>query len=374
MSEYSVQLTNRVNDWLKDGSPYEALQYVQSFIARKKKALSREDASTLVFLGAKLLMDAGSYNDTGALLVWFMETGAGENLRFHIRTAPEQTYCDLERLLSLLEGLEAAASAPIVNKIASAIGQLWVNLPSNTSEETKVCLNKNILKFEDICADAFEHSGNYLGALKSIFKLADMTRAAKLLHNWATKGYKYEYPLFFARATLHLLAEGQAEQAADLVTSSRQANYIVEADFLDATNDNYPCPALSAWHFCTIVVELASLTSMPTNTKRKIFSVLCERYVALLTQMDPKFPSLLSTISEVVFCSDESRQIGSSSSRGGGGLPGGGMLDMINSMMGGGGPGGGGPGGGGPGGIDLKGMMDALQQPQGPGRPRPARS
>jgi hypothetical protein len=367
MSEYSTQLTIRVNDWLKEGSPYEALQYVQSFIARKKKTLTREDSSTLVFLAAKLLIDAGSFNDTGALLVWFMETGAGEDLRFHLSTGPDQSYCDLDRLLDLIKDLDAASSAPIINKIASAIGQLIGSIPSSTPQEKRVSLHANMMKFEDLCANAFEYSGNYLGALKSICRLGDMDRAAKLLNNWASKGYKYEHPLYFARAALHLLAEGHSEQASDLVTISRQAGYIAEDQYLDATNDNYPCPALAAWHFVTITVELVSLSSIPATTKRKIYSVLCERYMALLSQVDSKMPSLLSTISEVVFSTDEGRGEFSSSSgsRGGGMNMNGGMLDMLNSMMGGGGAGGG---------IDLKGMMSALQQGQGSARPRPGRS
>ena len=56
---------------LSQGNHYEALQFVQSFIARKKKTMTANTASKVLFHGAKLLMGAGQAQYTGALLEWY---------------------------------------------------------------------------------------------------------------------------------------------------------------------------------------------------------------------------------------------------------------------------------------------------------------
>eukprot|EP01031_Cornospumella_fuschlensis_P008822 gene8822-10857_t len=75
------------------GAAYEALQYVQSFVARKKKALGPAGTSKAVFHGVKCLIKAASGVDevaiattAGSLLRWFIEDGAGKDFSFHMHS------------------------------------------------------------------------------------------------------------------------------------------------------------------------------------------------------------------------------------------------------------------------------------------------
>ena len=56
------------------GTTYEALQYLQSFIARKSKSLGKDGTSDCVFHGATILMNRTAYDDAGTLLEWFIDS------------------------------------------------------------------------------------------------------------------------------------------------------------------------------------------------------------------------------------------------------------------------------------------------------------
>ena len=348
---FSNQLAARVKTEIEEGHAYEALQYVQSFIARKKKALTPESASSLIFLGASLLAEAKASEDVGALLLWFIETGAGEDLRFKIRSSVTESSCDLENLLKLLLKMTPSEYSSVIEKVYQPIGKLVSALSTRDTNLSQI-INQNMLKFEEYSSKGFASSGNYLSALKCACRVGDMNAVAKILHEWASHGYKYEYPLFFARAVLHLLAEDHSDQAFELVGIGR--TFINEADYLDVTNDNFPCPSLVTWHLCIITVELNSLSSVPLQTKRNIYEVLCNRYNPLLGLIDNKLPHLLNIIGNVIFPAELVNDMGSSSSRNNG------MLDMIQGLL----------GGGAPGGIDLKGMLGVLQGAGGAPRMR----
>jgi len=211
------------------GNKYEALQYVESFIARKKKQLTPSITSELIFMSAQLLLNVKSFDDCGALMVWYIETGGGETNKFRIKTKTNHEFCDLEKLIELITPLSPSDAACIINKVNSPIGAVISKLDtSELSNTDTTLLNTNLLKLEDISGNAYLVSEQFLQALKCACRLGDMGRTANVLHIWAGKGYKYEYPLFFARATLHLLAEGQQQQAIDLVGIIKQREYIVE--------------------------------------------------------------------------------------------------------------------------------------------------
>src|SRR5688572_15382422 len=71
------QLEEKMLAELQSGHPYEALQYVQSFVARKKKLVGQNVTSALVFRGVKLMVDNNASSSAGTLLCWFIEEGAG---------------------------------------------------------------------------------------------------------------------------------------------------------------------------------------------------------------------------------------------------------------------------------------------------------
>ena len=80
---------------------YEALQYLQSFIARKAKSLGKEGTSDCVFHGATILMTRNAYDDAGTLLEWFIDSDDFNTLGK-----------DLDRLLDFLNKYEPTQTEP----------------------------------------------------------------------------------------------------------------------------------------------------------------------------------------------------------------------------------------------------------------------
>ena len=124
---------------LKANNTYEALQYVQSFIARKKRSISPEIVSSMVFHAAKVLVDYDSAGYAGTLLLWYMEGGAGEENNFHVEKEKDSltdgTYCDLARLTRLFESVAQDRSAMILEVIQKQVTH------SSTCFSTVTCLS-----------------------------------------------------------------------------------------------------------------------------------------------------------------------------------------------------------------------------------------
>lgn len=204
---------------------YEALQYVQSFVARKKKTLGSAGTSRAVFLGVKLLVgqigtakcadDAAMASTAGALLKWFIEDGAGRDYSFHLH--PEQThadqYCDIQHLLTLLEPLDVKISGPIVDTIYNPLHMLLAKSKFKRNSP----LYKRLSKLELLFADVLLRYKKWLSAFKSYVRLQDADKVAEVLNKWSSEGYPSEKPLFFARGMLQILADNKASLANDLL-------------------------------------------------------------------------------------------------------------------------------------------------------------
>ena len=179
--------------------PYEALQYLQSFVARKKRHISSDTTSQLVFLGARRLIDTDSAADAGTLLLWFIEGGAGEEHPFHVEAKELEDdaalYCDVDRLYRLIKKLDAAKSVLLCEKIYLPLAKITSRMkpPRHSSLQERLTL------LEDLFADVFEENSRWLLACKSVGRLEDMERLAKILDMWSSEGYPTEKPLFFAR-------------------------------------------------------------------------------------------------------------------------------------------------------------------------------
>ena len=179
--------------------PYEALQYVQSFVARKKRHISSDITSQLVFLGARKLIETDSAADAGTLLLWFIEGGAGEEHPFLVEPreldSDNSLYCDIDRLYRLIKKLESAKSVLLCEKIYLPLSKITSRIkpPRHSSLQERLTL------LEDLFADVFEENSRWLLACKSVGRLEDMERLAKLLDRWSAEGYSTEKPLFFAR-------------------------------------------------------------------------------------------------------------------------------------------------------------------------------
>ena len=81
--------------------------------------------------------------------------------------------------------------------------------------------------------------------------MGDIERAATILNDWAKDAFKYEKPLFYARAVLTLLSERRIEQAALMVKYG--AEYLKNDENVDPPRPGDEDSAqLAAWHlsFC----------------------------------------------------------------------------------------------------------------------------
>lgn len=169
---------------LKGNNAYEALQYVQSFIARKKRSIIPETVSSMVFHAAKLLVDYDSAGYTGTLLLWFMDGGAGEGNRFHIEkeaaTLGAGTYCDLARLTDFFGSVSQDKAAVILDVIQKQV----LTLSGSLSTDYTTPSGKRVASFEEKCAELFEVNHNWRLAYKFRLRLGDMKKVAKSLDGW----------------------------------------------------------------------------------------------------------------------------------------------------------------------------------------------
>lgn len=312
------QLEEKVNHELENKLAYEALQYVQSFVARKKKTMGQKGTSQAVFLGAKLLLQnaksalaAGEVplisgtpwpqtlaETVGTLLKWFIEDGAGSEYIFHLYSEQvnKEHYCDIHNLLDLFNSLETELAGPIVNIIFNPLHVLLAK--SKIKKPSPLAQRMN--KLEIYFASVLLSSKHFLSAFKAYVRLHNDEKVAEVLNTWAKEGYKQEKPLFFARGLLQLLLDNKVEFANDVLRNSTQ--YVEDNIGLGKTPGGPQSPALAAWHVATILTELANFpANLPRVDKTKLFGLLFRRYAPLFAQLDVKLLELFSKVGEQVF-------------------------------------------------------------------------
>ena len=330
-------LTKKIISDIETGNSYDALQYVQSFIARKKKSLGPSETSRLIFSATRIMFQNNASLNAAALLEWFLKGGAGVDNLFSIRTDKcDRDFCDLERLIELLSSFSSECIGCIVERVYIPVFKL-----ADKNQDSKQL--KKLKEFEEICANAFEASRLWANATKSVLRLGYIERGVRCIDAWAREGFKMEYPLFFARAALQLLLEGQYPRAADLVSYATPLISRYNAEH----NPTDEGPYAASWHLAVILVDLASpfLSSSQSRKsidKAQIFTFLYNNYEPILASVDPKLILQIKKIGEVVF-GIRTQQTGFN------------PMALLSNMMGGAG-GQAAPGGG----IDLKAMMDLL--------------
>jgi len=294
-----AQLEEKLIPQLRSRHFYESQQYVQSFVARKKKVLGQSQTSNLVFHGARLLIEHNAPADAGTLLVWFIEDGAGVDYQFKLEKAElvDDKYCDSARLLDLLADLNPDKIIPFVDKV---YGPLHVfAAKENISKESP--LYSRLVRLEHIFATAFELSKKWSIAFKAVLRIEDSTRIAQVLNSWSKEGYRTEKPIFFARSILQLLADKKVALASEL--SEKSAEYFQDNINLPAgvEDDDSMATNLSAWHLAIILSGLASLPPMPRVDKTKLFGILSQLYALQLYRIDGKLAELLDKVGTNLF-------------------------------------------------------------------------
>jgi hypothetical protein len=298
MTELQNQLKEKVLAEINAGHSYEALQYVQSFVARKKKHLGRKETSAMVFYGARLLVDNGAPADAGTLLAWFVEDGAGEDYTFHMEEKKALTeteiYCDLQRISDLLNGMPSTQSLPIVSRI---YGPLHKAVLSIKATKKNTALWKRLDASEQIFATVFEETKDWLSAYKSVLRLqtSDISRAASILDKWSDEGFPTEKPLFFGRAILQLLAENKVPKAVEMLAASKKYIDAISANTVDASS------AMAVYNLSMICTELVTMPERPRVDPQKIFTIVANLYVPFISRVDPKLIDLLEKVGVAYF-------------------------------------------------------------------------
>lgn len=289
-----AQLEEKVMRELADGHPYEAQQYVQTFVARKAKTLGRSKTSSLVFHGAKLLLQSKASNDAGALLVWFIEDGAGVDFIFHLEDSElsNDKFCDAQRLLDLLNGVAPDVAGSCVEVL---YGPLHI-LAAKIKVTKNGGLYQRLHQLENLFADNFEKNKKWTMAYKSVLRLNDIPRLAKIVDSWSNDTYVYEKPLFFARSIMLLLADKRIDNALEL--SKKSYDYIADVQSADETVTG----PIAVWHCSIILAELAALPPMPRVDKAKLFGLLMQLYVPnIITRVDSKLVEILEKVGPAAF-------------------------------------------------------------------------
>lgn len=297
IEDLTAQLKEKILAEIAAGHSYEALNYAQSFVARKRKHMGKNATSALVFYGARLLVDNGAASDSGTLLAWYIEDGAGDDFLFHLEDraiVDKEIYCDVERISELLTGLTLEQTSPIVSKIHGPVHKAILNKKKIKKNGP---LSKRLEAFEKKCADTFEKTKDWLSAYKAVLRLeaSDMARAANILDMWSSEGYATEKPLFFARAVLQLLSDGKTAKASEFLLVS--AKYVEGADPAGTNNT----AAIAVWNLATILTNLAVMPPRPRVDPTKIFSIIAQLYFQLLSKIDPKLIDLLEKVRETIY-------------------------------------------------------------------------
>jgi hypothetical protein len=292
------QLEAKLLEELNSNHPYEALQYVQSFVARKKKVLGQNVTSALVFHGAKLLSEHGASSSAGTLLKWFIEDGAGVDYLFKLQKNPldDSNYCDVLRLSDFLTEIKNLDDK--FNIINAIYGPLHI-LISKTKITQKSELSKRIFALEKLFANIFDSSSKWVNAFKSYLRVEDIGNAAIVLNKWSSEGYATEKPLFFARILIHLLSEKRIVLARELL--SRSVGFVDDNTVNGKTGGGPLSASLAIWHLSVILTDLATLPPMQRVDKAKLFGLLSQQYMPLLIQIDNKLVDVFYKAGEVSF-------------------------------------------------------------------------
>lgn len=340
------QLESKMMDDLEGGRPYEALQYVQSFVARKKKAMGQSKTSSVVFHGAKQLVDNKGSSSAGTLLKWFIEAGAGVDHSFKLHTGKVSgnSYCDVKRVVDLISPLSSSEAFPIVDLIYAPLHLLVAK--ANLSKTGHLAARLN--KFETICAKVFQDSGKYLLSFKSFIRLGEVEKSANVLKQWADEGYPSERPLFFGRMLLFLLSETKTTVASDLLKLLKP---LVTDNIENQDMGGVESAPLAVWHLAVILTELIVLPPMPRVDKNKLFGLLYNRYSQFLAVVDKQLLGLLNKIGENTYHYQPPTPVGGAPKQPN-------PMAMLQGLMG------GGIGGSGPGGPDMENMLKMMSRMQ----------
>jgi hypothetical protein len=176
--DYMMQLEAKMKE---GGDAYEVLQFVMSFIARKKTHLDADAVSQLIFRGATYLAEKGSPTYASTLLAWYLDGNAGEDKTFQVN---DGAFSDVQRLTALLDAVSNEAG----ERVLDGVYKLLLPMFHSVNKESQGSLHTMHTKW----VAAFEAGGNWFAAFFSALVVKDYSRAASICKSWAAMGFKSE--------------------------------------------------------------------------------------------------------------------------------------------------------------------------------------
>jgi hypothetical protein len=314
------KLTARMKEELELKYPYEAMMYVQTFVARKRKTLSHQNTCKLVFCGINVLLKHSEWESAGALLDWLLSTGA-------LELNPSNT--NFDTVSSIISSIQRDHAMLFLDKAYTPLCSYIQTLQTELK-------HRYMFQLSMLCGEIFEHCHRWRDAKTCYIGVGDMTSLVRVTHMWSLDGFPSEYSLFFARGYLIILAGKLVPQAAAFYKSANDEYmepYELTISCGPATalqRESTKCYAL--WQLCTIIYDLMGMADNPLLSlkvdRKKVFMLLLNKYQELLIHYDAELYRTMQQIGKLHFgiVDDTPEQVNP-------------MQALLGSMMGGGGGG-----------------------------------
>jgi hypothetical protein len=295
------KLEEKLREELDSQHPYEAMLYVQTFVARKRRSLPSLDTCQLIFKGLEILIEYHEDQYAATLYQWLLS----------------QQFIQSEYLPKIFQKtlLLISSNGKTQQKLSEFIISIFHPLTEYIETNTSLSSLEKTKYFYELnqkCGEMFELMKRWSEAKNSYMNIGDVTSVARVTHLWAEDGYATEYPLFFARVYLSLLANKLIPQAAAFFRSATD-EYLDSYEFTlhsssptsSSSSNTTSTSSYSIWQLCILLNDLLGLLDTPAIASKidstKIFAVALSRYESLLRYYDPALLDLLKLVGYSVF-------------------------------------------------------------------------
>lgn len=272
------KLGSKMKEELDRNQPYEAMMYVQTFVARKRKTLSKQNTCILVFSGIKILLNHSEWSSAGVLLDWLLSMGALE----------------LNPINSNFDTISSIIASIPKTQVILFLDKAYIPLCNFIQMCPTEIKHRYMFQLSLLCGEIFEYCRRWRDAKTCYIGVGDMTSLARTTHMWSFDGFPTEYSLFFARGYLILLAGKLVPQAAAFYKSANDEYmepYELTISCGPQTTLQTACTKTYAiWQLCTIIYDLMGMADSPVLSlkvdRKKIFTLLSDKYKELITYYD----------------------------------------------------------------------------------------
>ena len=297
------KLAEKMNEELSNQHPYEAMMYVQTFVARKRKVLSKQDTCDLVYCGIKTLQSHSEWMSAGVLLEWLVSTGSLE----------------LNPQNSNFDNITAIITAMPKDGVISFLDKAYKPLCAYIQTYDGDIKHRYMFQLSLICGEIFEKCRRWRDAKNCYIGVGDMVALSRVVHQWTTDGFPSEYSLYFVRTYLFVLANRLVPQAAAFYrTASDQ--YLEPYELTLSCQPDTPLrkacmKSYALWQMCTILSDMMNIADNPTLAwkvdRKQVFSLVMDKYRTLIECHDAALLPVMRDIGHGLFGVPEDTSAGS---------------------------------------------------------------